>query len=104
MVNIRIPGQKDFRCQAGQRAEDIVNAIRTSRLFEGGEIERNEFAMLANDLITEDGDYAFVNPVQAPQATKQGKRVDSLISSIACTDLLVANSIFSSLFASQFSK
>jgi hypothetical protein len=66
MVNIRIPGQKDFRCQAGQRAEDVVNTIRASRLFAGGEIERNEFAMLSNDLITEDGDYAFVNPVQAP--------------------------------------
>lgn len=59
MINIKIVGYDDFRCQAGSKVEDVVTEMRKKYLLIGGGIVNNNgmnlfsHAMLEESVIYE---------------------------------------------------
>ena len=60
-VNIRISGRNDFICPVDKRVEAVVDAIRSEYGLTNGGIKKNGVAMFPDDIITNDGEYHFVN-------------------------------------------
>jgi hypothetical protein len=60
-VNIRISGRDDFMCPVGESVEAVVDAIRSGRGLEYGEIQKNGVVMFPHHCITADGGYNFVH-------------------------------------------
>jgi hypothetical protein len=72
MVNIRINHYPNFSCPPNWTVEQVVIAIRSGYAFNGGYITRNGLATLPTDVIEDDGDYEFVNPLPQPQSPPAG--------------------------------
>jgi hypothetical protein len=60
-VNIRISGRNDFICPVGKTVEQVEGRIRSEYGLTNGGIKKNGVAMFPDDIITNDGEYHFVN-------------------------------------------
>jgi hypothetical protein len=60
-VNIRISGRNDFICPVDKRVDTVEDAIRSGFVLNGGFIVNDGVAMFPDDIITNDGEYHFVN-------------------------------------------
>lgn len=61
MVNIQIHGHTDYPCPAGWTVERARNEIRSGYGLANGFLLKNGEAVAAEELITTDGGYSFVN-------------------------------------------
>ena len=59
--NIHIEGKDDFPCPVGRTVAEVKKEIRSEYGLLNGGIRENDVAIFDNDIITEDGEYRFVN-------------------------------------------